>query len=178
MDLPMRNPGNPGCESRNDAILWGNERRSGSLRSRAADYGSGGWGFESLRARPAQRLFYSSARAFSGPFGSHACSHGRIAAVQSPSRAVAQVGRALSVAPVLRSRRRLRRQRRPLPWKARPSHAGPCTGRVRRSRRCMARGRAARSHPPRRPIVLVAATASRAGCARGTRSPFRRPLTR
>jgi hypothetical protein len=39
MDLPMGNPGNPGCES-GTTRYRGDQRRSGSLRSRAAAYGS------------------------------------------------------------------------------------------------------------------------------------------
>jgi hypothetical protein len=49
----------------------------------AHSYGSKGWGFESLRARPAQRPLTQSGRGLSGPPGSHAGSRG---ARQPPNR--------------------------------------------------------------------------------------------
>jgi hypothetical protein len=56
MDLPMRSLRNPGGESRTTQHT-GSQRRSGRLRSRAEPYGSEGWGFKSLRARPGQRIY-------------------------------------------------------------------------------------------------------------------------
>ena len=44
MDLPMRSPRNPGCESQATRNV-GSQHRSGNLRSRAEPYGSEGWGW-------------------------------------------------------------------------------------------------------------------------------------
>jgi hypothetical protein len=54
----MRSLRNTGCESPTMRNV-GSKRRSGSLRRRAEPYGSEGWGFESLRARPGQSPFPS-----------------------------------------------------------------------------------------------------------------------
>ena len=53
-----------------------------SSTDRASDYGSEGWGFESLRARPGQRPLTRSGRGLSATPGSHAGSHVRMSAAE------------------------------------------------------------------------------------------------